>query len=176
MPIPQNLLLLVVAAFLLGWLLASVSASLTARYKAKKRDPRDEAIRSLEAELRVAQTELERQKSEADAQEESLRETTSDLHRRDTVITEQRTVIDRLGYDLKGSVKKTRELRAEVADRATQNVHAEAKIREVETELSVAKASADLMATGVLAYDVDSSEDDASAQDDESGNTAKAAG
>ena len=52
MPIPQNLLLLVVAAFLLGWLLASVSASLTARYKAKKRDPRDETIRSLEAELR----------------------------------------------------------------------------------------------------------------------------
>ena len=176
MPIPQNLLLLVVAAFLLGWLLASVSASLTARYKAKKRDPRDETILSLEAELRVAQTEVELQKSETVAQEQSLYETTTDLHRRDTVITEQRTLIDRLGHDLKGSVKKTRELRAEVADRATQNVHAEAKIRDVETELSVAKASADLMATGVLGYGEDFIEDDASAHDDESSKSAKAAG
>ena len=176
MPIPQNLLLLVVAAFLLGWLLASVSASLTARYKAKKRDARDKAIRSLDAELHVAQTEVERLKSEADAQEKSLRDTTADLHRRDTVITEQRTAMGRLDYDLKGSVKKTRELRADLADRATQNVHAEAKIREVETELSVAKASADLMATGALAFDGDSSEDDASAQDDDSGKSAKAAG
>ena len=176
MPIPQNLLLLAVAAFLLGWLLASVSASLTARYKARKRDARDKLIQSLEAELRVARTEVERQKSAADAQAASLQETTSDLHRRDTVITEQRTAIDRLDYDLKGSVRKTRELRAEVADRATQNVHAEAKIREVETELSVAKATADIMATGVLAYGGDSSENDASAEDDESGKSAKAAG
>jgi chromosome segregation ATPase len=176
MPIPQNLLLLVVAAFLLGWLLASVSASLTARYKAKKRDSRDEVIRSLEAELHVAQTEIERQKSGADAQEDSLRETTSDLHKRDTVITEQRMMIDRLGKDLKGSVKKTRELRAEVADRATQNVHAEAKIREVETELSLARASADLMATGVLAYGEDFGEDDPSGDAAESSKATKAAG
>jgi len=48
---------------------------------------------------------------------------------------------------------KTRELRAELAERATENVHAEAKIREVETELSVAHASKDLLATGVLDYD-----------------------
>jgi len=176
MPIPQNLLLLVVAAFLLGWLLASVSASLTARYKAKKRDQRDETIRSLEAELRVAQTELERHKSEADAQQRSLRDTTTDLHKRDTAITEQQTQIDRLGYDLRGSIKKTRELRAEVADRATQIVHAEVKIREVETELSLARASADLMATGVLAYGDDSGEDDASGNAAEISETTKAAG
>ena len=154
MQFPQNLLLLVVAAFLLGWLLASVSASLSARHKAKKRDPRDETIRSLEAELRVARTDVAHLKSEVDGQEKSLHETTTDLHRRDTVISDQQTVIDRLDYDLKGSVKKTRELRAEVADRATQNVYAEAKIREVETELSVAQASVEMLATGVLDEDV----------------------
>ena len=54
--------------------------------------------------------------------------------------------------DLKDSVLKTRELRGELAQRATENVHAEAKIREVETELSVAQASTDLIATGVLDY------------------------
>ena len=176
MPIPQNLLLLVFAAFLLGWLLASVSASLTARHKAKKRDPRDVKIRSMQAELRVAQTEIAHLKSDADDQEMSLQETTTDLHRRNVVITEQKTVIDRLDYDLKGSVKKTRELRAELVDRATQNVHAEAKIREVETELSIAKASVDLLATGVLDYDGDAGEDDLSGQENVSGKTAKAAG
>ena len=41
---------------------------------------------------------------------------------------------------------------AELAERATENVHAEAKIREVETELSVAQASTDMIATGVLDY------------------------
>ena len=176
MSIPQNLLLLVIAAFLLGWLLASVSASLTARHKANKRDPRDVKIRSLEAELRVARADVAHLKSDADGQEISLHETTADLHRRETVISEQQTAIDRLDYDLKGSVKKTRELRAELADRATQNVHAEVKIREVETELSLAKASADLMATGAFAFDGDPGEDDASGQGDASGKTAKAAG
>lgn len=174
MPISQNLLLLVVAAFLFGWLLASISASLTARHKAKKRDQRDETIRSLEADLRVARSELERQQSEADTQEDSMRETTSNLHRRETLIGEQQTIIDRLGKDLKGSVRKTRELRAELADRATQSRYAEAKIREVETELSVARASADLYATGALDYNKDSSEDDASGNNGSSSKTAKA--
>ena len=49
-------------------------------------------------------------------------------------------------------MKKTRELRAELQDRATENVRSEAKLREVETELSVAQASTDLIATGVLDY------------------------
>lgn len=175
MPNTLSLLLLAVAAFLLGWLLASVGASLSSRHKANKRDPRDEAIRSLEAELRVAQKEVTRLKSEAESHEKSLQETTADLHRCNTVITEQTKTIDRLDYDLKGSVKKTRELRAELADRAAQNVHAEAKIREVETELSVAKASADMLATGVLVFDEDSGDDESSGTGDPKSNTAKVA-
>jgi hypothetical protein len=56
--------------------------------------------------------------------------------------------------DLTESVKKTRELRAELSDRATENVKSEVKLREVETELSVAHASTDLIATGVLDYSI----------------------
>ena len=47
---------------------------------------------------------------------------------------------------------KTRELRAELSDRATENVKSEVKLREVETELSIAQASTDMIATGVLDY------------------------
>ena len=68
------------------------------------------------------------------------------------MISDQQAKLEKISADLKESVLKTRELRAELADRATQNVHAEAKIREVETELSVAQASTDLIATGVLDY------------------------
>ena len=82
----------------------------------------------------------------------NLRKTTIGLERRDNVITEQQSKIEKISVDLKDSVLKTRELRSELAERATQSVHAEAKIHEVETELSVAQASTDMIATGVLDY------------------------
>ena len=49
-------------------------------------------------------------------------------------------------------MKKTRELRGELSNRAAENVKSEVKLREVETELSVAQASTDMIATGVLDY------------------------
>ena len=57
-----------------------------------------------------------------------------------------------MSSDLKESVLKTRELRADLSDRATQNLKSEVKLREVETELEVAQASTDMIATGVLDY------------------------
>jgi hypothetical protein len=117
--LPDQLILYTAGAFLLGWLLSSIKSRLGTRHRARKRDPRDDRIRELEAEL---------------------------------VITEQQSKLERMQSDLKDSVLKTRELRGELTQRATENVHAEAKIREVETELSVAQASTDLIATGVLDY------------------------
>jgi hypothetical protein len=56
--LPQNLILMTVGAFLLGWILSSISSRMGSASRAKKRDPRDDRIRSLEAELRIAQNEL----------------------------------------------------------------------------------------------------------------------
>ena len=56
--LPQNLILMTVGAFLLGWILSSISSRMGSVTRAKKRDPRDDRIRSLEAELRIAQNEL----------------------------------------------------------------------------------------------------------------------
>jgi len=149
----QNLVLMTGGAFVLGWLLSSISSSLGSRHKAKKRDPRDDRIRSLEADTRVARTDADKAQANFDKLEEELEEARGGIERRDNVITEQQSKLDRVSRDLKESVMKTRELRAELANRATENVHAEAKIREVETELSVAQASHDMLATGVLDYD-----------------------
>ena len=174
--LPQELILYSAGAFLLGWLLSSLSARLGAKRRAHQRDPRDDRIRGLEAELRIALGNSERSHTELEQLEEQLKETTVGLERRDYVISEQQSKLEKIQNDLKESVMKTRELRAELADRATQNVHAEAKIREVETELSVAQASTDLIATGVLDYSVAPDvEDVESANEDDRVDVSKAA-
>jgi hypothetical protein len=92
-------------------------------------------------------------------------------------ISEQQSKIERIQVDLKESVLKTRELRSELTERATENVHAEAKIREVETELSVAQASTDLIATGVLDYSLAPDKEDGGgpANEDEMADVSKTA-
>lgn len=170
--LPKDLILIAAGAFLLGWILSSIVSRLGARNRASKRDPRDDRIRSLEAELRIAQSDCGKSKSELERLEEELKETTIGLERRDNVITEQQAKLEKVARDLKESVIKTRELRAELADRATESVHAEAKIREVETELSVAQASTDLIATGILDYKLDDDEEPANEGD---GDVSKAA-
>ena len=70
------------------------------------------------------------------------------------------------------------QLRTELTARAAENLKSEVKLREVETELSVAQASSDLIATGVLDYRLAPDQDDgdtASANEDDSADVSKAA-
>ncbi|MDJ0938939.1 MAG: hypothetical protein QNJ00_04170 [Woeseiaceae bacterium] len=154
MELPQNLILMTLGAFLIGWILSSINARLGSSSKTKKRDPKDDRIRSLEAELRIAQTNLGEVQEKAERFEKELEEATEGNEKRDNVITHQQGRVDELKRDLKESVRKTRELRSELSNRAEESVRSEARIREVETELSVAQASTDLIATGVLDYSV----------------------
>jgi chromosome segregation ATPase len=174
---PQELILYTIGAFLAGYLLSSISSRMGARYRAKKRDPRDDRIRELEAELRIAHGSSEKTTAEVERLEEQLKDTTIGIERRDNVISDQQSRIERMQSDLRDSVKKTRELRSELTERATESVHAEAKIREVETELSVAQASTDLIATGVLDYSLAPDKEDggAPANEDELAKVSKTA-
>lgn len=143
---------MILGAFLLGWILSSINSRLADRQRAKKRDPRDDRIRSLEAEQRVAHSDAESLRDTVVKLKSELEEISDGVEKRDNVITHQQERMEALKKDLKDSVLKTRELRHELSDRAAENVHAEAKLREVETELSVAQASSDMIATGVLDY------------------------
>lgn len=160
--IPQNPVLMIGGAFVVGWLLSSISWSLSSKMRAKKRDPRDDRIRSLTAELRIAQGESEKSAEEVKKLEKDLEESNDGQVKRDNVISHQQEKLERLATDLKDSVLKTRELRNELTDRATENIKSEVKLREVETELEVAQASTDMIATGVLDYSLaaDALEDD----------------
>ena len=164
--IPQNLILMTLGAFLLGWILASINSRLGDKTRARKRDPRDNRIRSLEAEQRVSHADLEELREKAEKLENDLEESSDGVEKRDNVITHQQMKLDETTRDLKESVLKTRELRAELSDRATENVKSEVKLREVETELSVAQASTDLIATGVLDYSLAPEKEEQGENDD----------
>ena len=154
MDTPDTLLFVAVGAFLLGWLVAKISSALAGKIQTRKRDPRDDRIRNLEAELRISQSDSGEARDKAEQHQEKIAEEQERLQRRDEIISDQQQTITMLKADLKDSVKKTRELRHELSHRAEENVRSEVKLREVETELSVAQASTDLIATGVLDYSV----------------------
>jgi chromosome segregation ATPase len=150
----QTLSLIAVGSFVFGWVVAKIGSYFGARSKSKKRDPRDDRIRSLEADLRVAHSSIEKVKGQLDERGKELSETQRLVRTRNTSFGELEDTIVRLREDLRDSVKKTRELRTELTERAAENVRSEVKLREVETELSVAQASTDLLSTGMLDYSV----------------------
>ena len=162
---PYNLITFILGAFLLGWILASVNARLGHR-RHRRRDLRDDRIRSLEADLRVAQTNAEQAREQLARIASKLDGANDGIGKREQIISQQQSRIDELERDLRESVEKTCELRAALTERANENMRSQARLREVETELSVAIASTDLIATGVLDYSLSQ---DAAATDSEAG-------
>ena len=154
MDTPETLLYVAGGAFLLGWFVGKIGAYFGNKIQARNRDPRDDRLRSMGAELRIAQTDAGKAKAELEEESKSLTEEQGTVVARDKLIVEQGDTIIRLKSDLKESVIKTRELRAELSDRAAESVRSEVRLRDVETELSVAQASTDMIATGVLDYGV----------------------
>lgn len=151
MPFDKTEYLLLIA-FLAGWTIAKVSGWIGRKLTTVERDPRDDRIRSLTADVRVAQTQAEKVRGQLDQKEKELTETQKLVRTREDTIAGHESRIERLRSDLKESVLKTRELRAELTDRAAEHTKSEALLREVQTELSVARASTDMLATGVLDY------------------------
>jgi chromosome segregation ATPase len=160
MEAPETLLYATVGAFLLGWVVAKIGSYFGGRVRTRSRDPRDDRIRSLEAEHRVAKSDADKGRDELVIRNKELLTANQTIAERDTTIDRLHLDVEKLRRDLKDSVRKTRELRAELSDRATENLRSEVKLREVETELSVAQASTDMIATGVLDYSVPPGEED----------------
>ena len=84
--LPKELILMTVGAFLLGWLLSSLGSRLNAKTRASVRDPRDDRIRSLEAELRVAQSEAAKSKEKLKSVETELEDANAGIEKRDNVL------------------------------------------------------------------------------------------
>jgi len=157
---PQTLLFLVVGAFVTGWLVAKFSSWIGNRYTTVARDPRDDRIRSLEAELRIARSEKAKVDEALENRKKEIDEIQARVDSHAKTIEDQLSQINRLKVDLRDSVQKTQELREELSNRAEENLRSTVKLQQIETELSVARASSDLMSTGVLDYTVDDDDED----------------
>lgn len=155
---PQNLLYLTGGAFAAGWVVAKISAFFANRIQNVTRDPRDSRILSLEAELRVANSDKTKIAEKLEARDKEYRELEGKVGEQAKSLQDQLTQINKLRKDLKDSVRKTDELRNELTDRAEENLRSTMKLQQVETELSVVRASSDLMSTGVLDYNVEDEE------------------
>ena len=155
MDTPHTLLYTALGALFLGWLVGKIGAYFGNKYTESNRDPRDDRIRSLEAELRIAKTEGEKSKGDLQERDRELADARKETDDIELHLKKSEEVILELRKDLRDSVRKTRELREELTERATENLKSEVKLREVQTELSVAQASTDMIATGVLDYSQD---------------------
>lgn len=162
MDTPETLIYVAGGAFLLGWLVGKIGAYFGNKFAARDRDPRDDRIRSMDADLRVAKTSADKAKSGFDEQAKELKEEQELAQARDKIINEQIDIIAKLRSDLKESVIKTRELRAELSERAAESIRSEVKLRDIETELSIAQASTDLISTGLLDYSDDEEDEKSS--------------
>ncbi|MEQ9561449.1 MAG: hypothetical protein RLN69_02935, partial [Woeseiaceae bacterium] len=134
MEAPETLLYATVGAFVLGWVVAKIGSYFGGRVATRNRDPRDDRIRSLEAEHRVAKSDAEKVRDELATRNKELVAANQTIAERDRALDQLHVDIEKLRRDLKDSVRKTRELRAELSDRATENLRSEVKLREVETE------------------------------------------
>jgi chromosome segregation ATPase len=127
--------------FLAGWLLAKMSRR---GNKAEDADPRDSEIRSLQATVRVHKADLHKVKSDSNAAKEGLEDAQKMIETLQRKLKERRNELDIMKLDRKAALEKTRELRTELQSRALEFNLAKARIGELETEISVARASKDL--------------------------------
>ena len=83
MDTPDTLLYVAGGAFLLGWLVGKIGAFLGAQFQSRRRDPRDDRIRNLDAELRIAQSDVEKTKADVTRLDEELTEEKERIERRE---------------------------------------------------------------------------------------------
>jgi len=146
--LPQ-IMLVAAAAFVAGWLVGRLGSLLQRKNPSGGDGTRERRIRSLEADLRVAQRTAGEADQQADAARSSLETAEADLAearaRLDTVTQE----CARAQEELRSECAKTQELREELSARAEDAIHSRLKIKELETELSLIQAGSETVADEV---------------------------
>jgi septal ring factor EnvC (AmiA/AmiB activator) len=159
--IPIEFIAIACGAFIAGVLLTLIfSRGGRVGGKNKEADPRDARIRSLEADIRVNITEATKLKTARDEVTQKLAEIEELLQISEAKRKDKDIQIDELQKGLRESVRKTRELRVVLSEKASENIISEVMLREAKTELELAQASTNMMATGELTYDPPDDDED----------------
>lgn len=138
----QIMMVLSAVSFVVGVLLMYVF-SRPKKTKSVSEDPRNHQIREMEADLRTVRRQyadcgqaLDTKTEEFDTVVATMQELRATLVKREEELEEAKS-------SLKGSVAKTRELRTELQDRATETIREHVRAEEAETELEVARAGSE---------------------------------
>lgn len=127
--------------FLGGWLIAKLTGR---KSKSVEADPRDSEIRSLQATVRVHKADLHKVKTVGAAAKEGLVDAQKTIETLQRKLKERRNELDIMKLDRKAAIEKARELRTELQNRALEFNMAKARIGELETEISVVRASREM--------------------------------
>lgn len=155
--------------FLLGMLLTALSRSKTSADNAE--DPRDSQIRQLEADLRVKETKMREAAEKLKSREDEHEDSVGTVHDLEEVLAQREQELETLRQEVRAAVKKTKELRIELTERAAETIREKVKVKEYETELEVARAGSAVMAADFSAMQGDQvqEEQDSGGSHDDSG-------
>ena len=103
----------------------------------------DQRIRGLEAELRVIQRKAEEAELALERHREESERTRAELDAATVEIAARDAELDNLRRGLTEECGKTQRLRHDLAERAEETIRASLRVRDAETELSVARAGSD---------------------------------
>lgn len=139
--IQELILVFALIGVLGGWAMGRIGSWFGYRKGAQGND--QHSIRALEAALRIAQRKAE----EAELALEQLREETEAIRRQFSNqsgnLSERDEEVLRLRQSLTDECLKTQGLRAELSHRAEETIRASVRVKDAETELSVARAGSD---------------------------------
>ena len=127
-------------AFIGGLLVARTSAFLQSKANETEATASDRRVRSLEADLRVANKNLEKANEKLQKSDDELESVNGVLVDVQAALEERTKELEESKALLKNECGKTDSLRVNLSGRAEETIRAEVHAREVEVELSVLKA------------------------------------
>jgi chromosome segregation ATPase len=140
----QNQMLMAIAGlgFVVGALLMRAITKPAEKLPVSE-DPRNHRIREMEADLRTTRREVADLEQALEEKTEEFNTAVETLQGLRADLAEREDELAKIKGDLKGSVSKTRELRTELQDRATETIREQVRAEEAETELDVARAGSE---------------------------------
>lgn len=157
----QPLPIIVIGSVLVGWAVAKFAAYIASKFTGARRDPKEAQIRSLKAELRVAQSISEKQGEQLETKTQQLEAAQKLVHQQRDVVVRHEVEVTRLTEQLKRATGEVRELKAELKTRKAEHARVLTRLQELETEISMVRASSTLFPNGIENYSDDDEEQQA---------------